>query len=200
MDKVIEELAEQLEKKKLTPRINSERPLYVQPEDRMLFRASRIVLILSLLNTKHGLSKEVVACIDFLLRNPGYQKRFVIEYFKESKNSLPKKLLSYNPSNVIEIDFNIVQYKSVPWDLRFNDMFLFLHVRKLVQFMGEKPNARVLITEQGLQYAEQLKTIFIDEINFLELFGKRLSESKAKEIITEVIPNTYWRDNEKLNN
>lgn len=198
MEQLINDLANRLEQKKLNPRINLERPLYIQPEDRIIYRSSRIVLIIGMLNTKNGLSKEVIACIDFLLRNSGYQKKFIIEYFKETQNNLTKKLLQYAPSENIEIDFNIVQYKSVPWDLRFNDMFLFLLVRDFVAFKGQKPNSRIMLTDKGIEYFSSVKDIFIDEINFLELFGKRLSENRAKAIITEVIPNSYWRDNEKL--
>jgi hypothetical protein len=198
MKPIINDLANRLEQKELNPRINLERPLYIQPEDRIIYRASRIILILGMLNTKNGLSKEIIACIDFLLRNSGYQKKFIIEYFKEATNNLAKKLSQYAPSENIEIDFNIVQYKSVPWDLRFNDMFLFLMIRELVQFKGVKPNIRVLLTQKGNGYFNSIQNIFIDEINFLELFGKRLSEDKAKSIITDVIPNSYWRDNEKL--
>ena len=193
----IDLLIKRLSESQLPIRINSERPLFVQPEDRILFRSTRIVLILGMLNVKHGISKEVVSCVDFLLRNPGYQKKFIIEYFKE-KDGLLKKLDAYNPSQTIEIDFNIVQYKSVPWDLRFNDMFLFLHVRSLVLFIGERPNLRVILSESGVEYFKLIQEVFIDEMNFLELFGKRISEEKSKEIITEVIPNTYWRENEKL--
>jgi hypothetical protein len=185
-----------LEASNLTPDINLERPLFIQPEDRIVYRSARIVLILGMLNRKQGLSKEVIACIDFLLRNPGYQKKFIIEYFKDQQ-SLHKKLSAYNPSEQIEIDFNIVQYKSVPWDLRFNDMFLFLYVRGFVIFIGQKPNLRVQLSSAGLLYFEQLQELFIDEINFLELFGKQFIESKATEIITEVIPQAYWSQNEK---
>jgi hypothetical protein len=198
MEHLINDLASRLEQKNLKPRINLERPLYVQPEDRIIYRSTRIILILGMLNTSNGLSKEVIACIDFLLRNSGYQKKFIIEYFKGTQPTLSKKLLQYAPSENIEIDFNIVQYKSVPWDLRFNDMFLFLLVRNFVVFKGIKPNTRILITEKGIEYFNSTKDIFIDEVNFLELFGKRLTEDKAKTIITEVIPNSYWRDNEKL--
>lgn len=170
--------------------------MFIQPEDRITYRSARIVLILGMLNRKLGLSKEVIACIDFLLRNPGYQKKFIIEYFKEHQ-TLHKKLLAYKPSENIEIDFNIVQYKSVPWDLRFNDMFLFLYVRKHLLFAGQKPNLRVLLSDTGQQYFEQIKEVFIDEMNFLELFGKQFIEGKATEIITEVIPQAYWSQNEK---
>ena len=198
MEHLINDLASRLEQNNLKPRINLERPLYVQPEDRIIYRSTRIILILGMLNTSNGLSKEIIACIDFLLRNSGYQKKFIIEYFKGTQPTLSKKLLQYAPSENIEIDFNIVQYKSVPWDLRFNDMFLFLLVRNFVVFKGIKPNTRILITEKGIEYFKSIKDIFIDEVNFLELFGKRLTEDKAKTIITEVIPNSYWRDNEKL--
>lgn len=198
MSLAINKLFQKIEDKHLDLTINLERPLFVQPEDRIMYRSTRIILILGMLNVKTGLSKEVIACVDFLLRNPGYQKQFIIEYFKDKSNNLAKKLESYNPSNTIEIDFNVVQYKSVPWDLRYNDMFLFLHLREFVQFIGLKPNFRVVLTEKGIEYYTAIQEVFIDEINFLELFGKRITEEKACKIITDVIPNTYWRENEKF--
>lgn len=198
MSQAVNRLIQKIEESNLDLSINLERPLFVQPEDRILYRSTRIVLILGMLNVKTGLSKEVIACVDFLLRNPGYQKQFIIEYFKDKSNNLVKKLETYNPSNTIEIDFNIVQYKSVPWDLRYNDMFLFLHLRDFVKFIGLKPNFRVTLTEEGIVFYKALEDIYIDEINFLELFGKRIAEEKACKIITDVIPNTYWRENEKF--
>jgi len=194
-------LVSQIEQKSLQPNINLDRPRFLQPEDRMLYRAFRIIFTLGHLNVKTGLSKEVIACMDFLLRNPGYQKKFIIEYFKSKQSILINKLENYSPSLWVETDFNIVQYKSVPWDLRFNDMFLFLHVRNLVRFVGKKPNLRVCLSETGEKLFETLthEEIFIDEQNFLELFGKRLIEEKAKDIITEVIPSSYWKENEKSN-
>ncbi len=77
-------------------------------------------------------------------------------------------------------------------------MFLFLYIRELIQFIGQKPTLRVILSEKGLQLFESIKDIFIDEVNFLELFGKQFIEQKATEIITEVIPNSYWLENEKL--
>ena len=198
MSVAVNKLFQKIEDKHLDLTINLERPIFVQPEDRILYRSTRIMIILGMLNVKTGLSKEVIACMDFLLRNPGYQKQFIIEYFKDKSNSLSKKLDSYNPSSNIEIDFNIVQYKSVPWDLRYNDMFLFLHIRDFVKFIGTKPNLRVVLTEKGIELFKSLLEIYIDEINFLELFGKRITEEKACKIITDVIPNTYWRENEKF--
>jgi hypothetical protein len=197
MKAIIENFILRLQEKNLRPEINLERPLYVQPEDRIIYRATRIVIILGMLNKKTGLSKEIVACLDFLFRNPGYQKKFIIEYFKGQLN-FQTKLSAYIPQESIETDFNIVRYKSVPWDLRFNDMFLYLHVRKLVEFVGQKPNFRVILSDRGTGLFDSLREIFLDEINFLELFGKRFSEERAIEIITDVIPNSYWIENEKL--
>lgn len=197
MKATIEQFINKLEAKNLKPEINLERPLYVQPEDRILFRSMRIVLVLGMLNRKTGLSKEIVACVDFLLRNPGYQKKFIIEYFKGQQN-FQKKLLAYTPQEIVELDFNIIRYKSVPWDLRFNDMFLYLYVRNLIEFVGQKPNLRVVLNEKGTKMFDAIKDIFIDEVNFLELFGKQFIEDKAIEIITEIIPNSYWIENEKL--
>lgn len=198
MSLIIDEFAQNLHSKNLQVSINLERPSYVQPEDRVLYRSTRIILILGMLNISTGLSKEIIACVDFLLRNPGYQKQFIVEYFKEKTENLSKKLESYNPTNTVENDLHIVQYKSVPWDLRFNDMFLFLHIREFVQFVGEKPNLRVILTDKGKNIYMGLSDIFIDETNFLSLFGKRIVEGKATKIITEVIPNTFWRENEKF--
>lgn len=197
----INKLIEKLEENNLDLSINLDRPIYIQPEDRILYRSFRILLILGYLNTKTGLSKEVIACMDFLLRNPGYQKKFIIEYYKHSNNLLFNKLNDYSPNSIIEIDFNIVQYKSVPWDLRYNDMFLYLFVRDLVDFIGQKPNLRVTLSEGGLSLLNKIieEEVFLEEQNFLELFGKRLQEEKAIQIITEVIPNSYWKENEKFN-
>ena len=43
-----------------------------------------------------------------------------------------------------------------------------------------------------------LKEIFLTEVNFLEIFGKSINQDKVIKIITEIIPTTYWRENEKL--
>lgn len=198
MKESLQILANRIDEKNLRPSINLERPHYVQPEDLIKYRSARIVLILGMLNTIHGLSKELVSCLDFLLRNPGYQRKFILEYFKNQKN-LIKKLNSHSPTDVVETDFHIIRYKSIPWDLRFNDMFLFLYVRKLVEFKGKKPSLRVKLTEYGERYSDSLKEIFVDEVNFLEIFGKSVSEKKTIKIITDVIPNSYWKENEKIN-
>ena len=191
-------LSDKIDGKGFKPTINLDRPIFIQPEDRISYRSCRVLLILGMLNTKNGLSKEVVACMDFLLRNPAYRKKFIVEYYKDQSNFI-KKLDSYNPGDNYETDFNIVQYKSVPWDLRFNDMFLFLYIRKYILFKGTKPTLRVIISEEGVKKNELLKTIFVDEVNFLEIFGSKLSEDKAISIITDVIPNSYWKENEKFN-
>jgi hypothetical protein len=197
MKAVIENFITKLQEKELKPEINLDRPLYAQPEDRLLFRTARLVLIMGMLNRKTGLSKETIACIDFLLRNAGYQKRFIIEYFK-GKQNLQKKISAYSPQENIESDFNLIRYKSVPWDLRFNDMFFYLYIRELIQFVGQKPNLRVVLNDKGLIFFNSILDIFIDEVNFLELFGKQFIEDKAIEIITEIIPRSYWSENEKL--
>ena len=191
-------LAKSIENNNLEPSINPERPRFIQPEDLIRYRATRIILICGMLNTVNGLSKEVIACVDFLLRNPAYQRKFILEYYKNKKN-LSQKLKEYNPKQTIEMDFNIVRYKSIPWDLRFNDMFLYLFVRHLVEFKGKKPTLRVLLTEYGKEYYFRVKEVFIDEVNFLEIFGSYIKEDLATRIITEVIPNSYWKENEKLN-
>jgi hypothetical protein len=183
------------------PSVNLDRPNYVQPEDRMQYRASRIIIILGSLNTKFGLSKNVIACVDFLLRNEGFQTKFILEYFKGQKNVL-QKLEKIENTNQIELDFNVVQYKSVPWDLRFNDMFMYLFVRDFIVHKTDKDekNLRISLTEEGWRYFETIKNIFPGEINFLDLFGKKMAEERTIKIITEVIPNSYWRNNEEFDN
>jgi hypothetical protein len=194
----IQQLANAIDKKKLVPFIDQKRPRFIQPEDLIRYRATRIILICGMLNTVNGLSKEVISCVDFLLRNPSFQRRFILEYFKDQQN-LAQKLHKYNPKQSIEMDLNIVRYKSIPWDLRFNDMFLYLFVRNLVSFKGRKPTVRVLVTDQGQEFFNAIKDVFIDEVNFLEIFGSRIKEEEAKNIITDVIPNSYWKENEELN-
>ena len=76
--------------KGLKPNINLDRPTYIQPEDRIQFRSTRILIILGMLNNKFGLSKNVIACIDFLLRNEAFQAKFIVEYFNGQKNVLTK--------------------------------------------------------------------------------------------------------------
>ena len=185
----------------LTPNINLDRPTYIQPEDRIQYRSSRIVLVLGSLNTKFGLSKNVIACVDFLLRNEAFQPKFIIEYFNGQKNIL-QKVKNFYSSSQIEIDFNIVQYKSVTWDIRFNDMFLYLYVRNLIVYKTDanNRNPRIQLSDQGHLFFEKIKAIFPDEINFLEIFGSRLIEDKTINIITEVIPNSYWKQNVEINN
>jgi hypothetical protein len=182
--------------KGLKPNINLDRPTYIQPEDRIQFRSTRILIILGMLNNKFGLSKNVIACIDFLLRNEAFQAKFIVEYFNGQKNVLTK-LSQFKTKSQVEIDFNIVQYKSVPWDIRFNDMFLYLYVRDLITYKADEndKNIRIQLTETGKGFYEKIKDVFPAEINFLELFGSRLVEDRAINIITEVIPNSYWKQN-----
>lgn len=189
-----------VEKKyKLT--INLDRPTYVQPEDRIEYRSSRIIIILGMLNTSFGLSKNIIACVDFLLRNESFQSKFIIEYFEGKKNIL-QKINQFENSTQIEIDFNIVQYKSVPWDIRFNDMFLFLFFRELITYKtdSDNKNVRILLSEKGNELFFVMKDIFPNELNFLDLFGTRLIEDKTIKIITEVIPNSYWKQNVEAKN
>jgi hypothetical protein len=187
--------------KGLKPNINLDRPTYIQPEDRIQFRATRILIILGMLNNKFGLSKTVIACIDFLLRNEAFQAKFIVEYFNGQKNVLTK-LSQFKTKSQVEIDFNIVQYKSVPWDIRFNDMFLYLYVRDLITYQADESgkNVRIQITETGKTFYENVKDVFPSEINFLELFGSRLVEDRTINIITEVIPNSYWKQNVETDN
>lgn len=187
--------------KGLKPNINLDRPTFIQPEDRIQFRATRILIILGMLNNKFGLSKTVIACIDFLLRNEAFQAKFIVEYFNGQKNVLTK-LSQFKTKSQVEIDFNIVQYKSVPWDIRFNDMFLYLYVRDLITYKADESgkNVRIQITETGKTFYEKVKDVFPSEINFLELFGSRLVEDRTINIITEVIPNSYWKQNVETDN
>jgi len=187
-------LIQSISDKSLIPNINLDRPTYVQPEDRIQYRSARIVLILGMLNTKFGLSKNVIACVDFLLRNDAFQPKFIVEYFSGQKNILDK-IKNYTFSGQAEIDFNIVQYKSVPWDIRFNDMFLYLHVRQLINYRTDinDKNPRILLSDKGHEFFLKIKEVFPTEINFLDLFGSRLTEEKTINIITEVIPNSYWK-------
>jgi len=193
----IKSLIEKIQDKNLVPSVNLDRPFYIQPEDSIKYRSFRIILICGALNTKNGLSKEVIACIDFLLRNTSYQEKFIIEYFKGNKN-LMSKLRKYRKTENIDPDFNIVQYKNVPWDLRFNDMLFFLHSNQLIDCKGDKSNTRIFISDKGKSYFEQIKEVFQDEVGFLSVFGKSVCESKLEFIITKVIPETFWRENEKF--
>jgi hypothetical protein len=179
------------------PNINLDRPHYIQPEDSMTYRSSRILLILGCLNTANGLSKESLACVDFLLKNPFYQCKFIFEYFKENPTNLIKKWSKFSQEELPEVNLNILQYKNIPWDLRFNDIFMFLYSRKLIEFIG-KDKKRAKITEKGREIYSLLSDILITEKKFLSIFGKRMQEEKLKEIITEVIPDSYWRRNEKI--
>lgn len=183
------------------PNINLERPTYVQPEDRIQYRSTRIIIILGMLNTNNGLSKNVIACVDFLLRNSAFQSKFIVEYFS-GKNNILDKIKKIEVSNQTEIDFNIVQYKSVPWDIRFNDMFLYLFVRDLISYKTNKSDksVRIKLTDSGTNFFKKIKETFPSEVNFLDLFGTRMTEDKAIRIITEVIPNSYWKQNAEIDN
>lgn len=196
MNSDIELLINKIEQKNLKLYVNLDRPIYKQPEDSIIYRSCRILLILSMINTEKGLSKELIASVDFLLRNNKYQPKFILEYFKEKE--LLDKLNSWNKCKNIENDFYLVQYKSVPWDLRFNDMFLFLSIRELIQQKKTSNKVKIKIAEKGIELSGQLQRIFAEESNFLNLFNGRIEESKTKRLITEVIPKTYWRENEKL--
>lgn len=197
---ILDHLIDAITEKDLQPRINLERPIYVQPEDRIQFRSTRIIIILGMLNTNNGLSKNVTACVDFLLRNEAFQFKFIAEYFNGQKNIL-KKLATIEQKNQTEIDFNIVQYKSVPWDIRFNDMFLYLFVRDFIVISGDaQTNVRIKLSASGKEFFTNVREVFPSEINFLELFGTRVSEDKTIDIITKVIPNSYWKQNVQTDN
>ena len=198
---LINHLIESITQKGLNPNINLDRPTYIQPEDRIQYRATRILVILGMLNTKFGLSKNVIACIDFLLRNEPFQSKFIVEYFNGKKNILTK-ISQFETNSQIEIDFNIVQYKSVPWDIRFNDMLLYLYIRNLITYKtnSNEKDVRIMLTEKGGEAYNKVKDIFSREVNFLDLFGSRLIEDKAINIITEVIPNSYWKQNVEIDN
>jgi len=198
---VLNEFIQSLYEKGLNPSVTLDRPTYVQPEDRIQYRSSRIIVVLGMLNTKFGLSKNVIACVDFLLRNEEFQSKFIIEYFKGQQNILTK-LKKFKTTTQTEIDFNIVQYKSVPWDIRFNDMFLYLYVRELIAYKSDDndKNIRIYLTENGKQFFSRIKEVFPNEMNFLDLFSTRLIEEKTINIITEVIPNSYWKQNVEIDN
>lgn len=197
----INHLIKSITEKGLKPNINLDRPTYIQPEDRIQYRATRILITLGMLNTKFGLSKNVIACIDFLLRNEPFQSKFIAEYFNGKKNILTK-LSQFETKSQIEIDFNIVQYKSVPWDIRFNDMFLYLYVRNFITYKtnSNEKDLRIMLTKKGTEFYIKVKDIFPREVNFLDLFGSHLVEGKTINIITEVIPNSYWKQNVKIKN
>ena len=198
---VIKHLTDAITEKGLEPSINLDRPNYVQPEDRIQFRSTRLLVILGMLNKESGLSKEIIACVDFLLRNEHFQSKFILEYYSGKKLVL-KKLEQIEKSNQVEIDFNIVQYKSVPWDIRFNDMLMYLYVRDLIDYKTDKNNnnLRIKLSQNGINNFEILKDIFPSEINFLELFGTKMEHDKTIKIITEIIPNSYWKQNAESNN
>ncbi|WP_426092889.1 hypothetical protein [Flavobacterium sp. DSR3-2] len=82
---VIKHFIDSITEKGLVPNINLDRPNYVQPEDRIQFRAMRLLIILGKLTTNNGLSKEIIACVDFLLRNEHFQTKFILEYYAEKK-------------------------------------------------------------------------------------------------------------------
>lgn len=197
----IKQLITSLTAKGLKPNINLDRPTYIQPEDRIQYRATRIIIILGMLNNKFGLSKNVIACVDFLLRNKEFQSKFIVEYFK-GQNNILNKLKKFKNSSQTEIDFNIVQYKSVPWDIRFNDMFLYLYVREFIEYTTDNndKNPRIKLTQRGFEFFSNINEVFPEEINFLDLFGNRLIEGKTIDIITEVIPNSYWKQNVEIEN
>ncbi|WP_289659002.1 hypothetical protein [Flavobacterium panacagri] len=196
---IVKHLINSITQKGLEPSINLDRPNYVQPEDRIQFRAMRLIIILGKLNTDNGLSKEIISCVDFLLRNEHFQTKFILEYYAGKKNVL-NKLNTIEKTNQIEIDFNIVQYKSVPWDLRFNDMLMYLFIRDLIDYKVDKDNknTRIKLSDQGIKSFNLLESIFPSEVNFLSLFGKRMDTNKTIKIITEIIPNSYWKQNAEI--
>jgi len=198
-NETIKYLSEAINSKGLEPDINLSRPTYLQPEDRILYRAMRILIILGMLNTKGGLSKKLIACVDFILRNTGLQYFFISEYFKGQKNIIDK-LNTFSGDNQLEFDFNVIEYKSAPWDIRFNDIFMYLHIRNMIESSGnhKKHNIRIRLTNTGEETFEIMKEIFPDEINFLEIFGKRVAEERAIKIISESIPKSYWKGDDKF--
>lgn len=195
----IKYLSDAISSKGLEPDINLSRPVYVQPEDRIIYRAMRVVIILGLLNTKSGLSKTLISCVDFMLRNNTLQNIFISEYFRGQKNIL-NKIKSFTGDLQLEFDYNVIEYKSVPWDIRFNDIFMFLHIRQLIEIQGyhKEKNVRISLSTEGNKLFFKLENIFPDEINFLGIFGKRIIEKKAIQIISNNIPKNYWIKNDNL--
>ena len=52
MENSIQYLSKAISSKGLEPDINLNRPIYLQPEDRIIYRAMRVIIVLGLLNTK----------------------------------------------------------------------------------------------------------------------------------------------------
>lgn len=77
-------------------------------------------------------------------------------------------------------------------------MFLFLSIRGFIDTKKTSDSTKIIILEKGMNISESLRSIFEEETNFLNLFNGKIKEKDTKRIITEVIPNTYWRENEKL--
>lgn len=180
MNPDIELLINRIEQKELKIHVSLDRPVYKQPEDSILYRSCRILLILGMINLEKGLSKELIACIDFILRNTEYQSKFILEYFKNNKELL-NKLNSWKKQKNIENDFYLIQYKSVPWDLRFNDMFLFLSIRGFIDTKKTSDSTKIIILEKGMNISESLRSIFEEETNFLNLFNGKIKEKDTKE-------------------
>lgn len=190
LDKLILAISEN----NLRPTINLDRPYFVQPEDRIDYRSARLILIVANLNLEKGLSKKTIACVDFLLRNDCVQSKFIIEYFKKAKDIDEKILKVFSSNGQLDIDFNIVQYKSVPWDLRYNDMYMLLFIRKLIELETNKnkSNAKIKLSNLGDNFYKKIQDIFPKEMNFLDLFDGKIVESRLIEIVTNIIPKTYW--------
>ena len=73
---------------------------------------------------------------------------------------------------------------------------------KALQTLEDKKNKnlRIKLSENGIKNFQLLKDIFPSEINFLELFGTKMEHDKTIKIITEIIPNSYWKQNAESNN
>ena len=99
--------------------------------------------------------------------------------FKGQRNVLDK-ISEFKKGGQTEIDFNIVQYKSVPWDIRFNDMFLYLFIRDFIEYKtdSDNKNVRLKITEFGMIFFSQIKDVFRIRNKFSRAIWKPFSRRK----------------------
>ncbi|WP_426092890.1 hypothetical protein [Flavobacterium sp. DSR3-2] len=79
---------------------------------------------------------------------------------------------------------------------------MYLFVRDLINYKVDKDNknARIKLSTNGIEKFHLVKDIFPSEINFLALFGKKMDTNKTIKIITEIIPNSYWKQNAESDN
>ena len=87
----VDHLSHCISKKGFKPNINLDRPNYIQPEDRLQYRSARLIVILGMLNTNNGLSKDGIPRHPRYLRIEAFQIKFILEYFNGQKNIINKK-------------------------------------------------------------------------------------------------------------